>query len=156
MHPEDDQNVYHAHASSAKLSNQRLLPTMTIVAPDATSRPMNKHCTLRTHDPSFSQEEILFNLDRFEELRLKPGDLAQIIPVRQGVHVRDFVKPRNESESILAAFNTNTSFVDGSLSVPATDLENWRAYTFVAKETPKEIREKDLSLRVRVSVFFRP
>jgi DEP domain-containing protein 5 len=56
---------------------------------------VQKLCTLRIHDANVSRDDVIFNVDRFPELGLKPGNLVQIVAVREGAAVRDFEKRIN-------------------------------------------------------------
>jgi hypothetical protein len=56
---------------------------------------VQKLCTLRIHDANVSKDDVIFNVDRFPELGLKPGNLVQIVAVREGSAVRDFEKRIN-------------------------------------------------------------
>lgn len=115
-----------------------------------------KLCTLRIHDASFSQEEVLFNLDNFSEFSTWTGNLAQIVPLKHGVTTRDFAKPKKaddepEDSSQLVVDRDGT--IIGAVGPTELATEIWRAYTFVINDAPKDIKEKDLKLRVSDSLI---
>ena len=105
-----------------------------------------KLCTLRTHEPHYSSEDVLFNHDRFPG-PVWIGDLAQIIPIKPGVTSRDFVKP--EGVEVDGYTTRMLMDEDGILLGPSNlSIENWRAYTFVVRDAPPEIKDKDQNLKV--------
>lgn len=57
----------------------------------AKRKKIQKICTLLTHDRSFSESDVVFNIDKFAELELSPGALAKVIALGQNsIAVRDF------------------------------------------------------------------
>lgn len=105
-----------------------------------------KLCTLRVHDPHYSSEDVLMNQDRF------PGswridDLAQIIPIKSGIAQRDFVKSEGAEYD---GYATRTLLDEDGVELGPSNLslEEWQAYTFVVRDAPQEIKDKDSSLKV--------
>jgi hypothetical protein len=114
------------------------------------SHRFQKLCTLRTHEPSYSQEDVLFNHDRFIGFPAWAGDLAQIIPIKPGVTSRDFVKSSKDDGADVDGYSTRMpADSDGNVLGPnVLSTENWLAYTFVIRDAPQEIKDKDPNLRV--------
>jgi hypothetical protein len=115
------------------------------MAPSSSHMRHQKLCTLRTHEPHYSTEDVLFSQDRFPG-SLWTGELAQIIPLRPGVTSRDFVKEAD-------GFEPHDGHVlvdeDGTELGPSNlSTENWRAYTFVVRDAPQETKDKDPNLKV--------
>ncbi|KIV99216.1 uncharacterized protein PV09_09080 [Verruconis gallopava] len=110
-----------------------------------------KLCTLRTHEPSYSQEDVLFNTDRFPS-SMREGDLAQVIPIKAGVSSRDFFK----SEGVDEGYASRVLIDDEGVALGPSTLvtENSRAYTFVVRNAPQEIKDKDPNLRVSVLTIY--
>jgi DEP domain-containing protein 5 len=136
-------------------------------------RTVQKVCTLWTHDPGFSVEDVVFNLDKFQELGLSPGSLAQIVAVRQGTAVRDFqevnangiagertkspfdqksnqktasASRRNRSGSLTTTFDENGVQLAGG-----KDVEAHRAYVFVTKDASPDLKSRHPGLQVSIS-----
>jgi hypothetical protein len=133
---------------------------------------IQKVCTLWTHDPSFSTEEVVFNADRFPELRLKPGSLAQIIPIYQGTSVRDFQVAQSTSKrgveqkhgkhnishhshdgsqlrNTKAIPSPHVTFDEnGSYITTGKDTDESRSYVFVASDASPEMKQKYPNLQV--------
>ena len=110
------------------------------------SNRFQKLCTLRTHEPHYSTEDVLFNQDRFPS-PIWTGELAQIIPIKPGVTARDFVKSENDFDS----YSGMRMLVDedGIVLGPSNlATENWRAYTFVVRDASQEVKDKDVNLKV--------
>ena len=110
------------------------------------SHRFQKLCTLRTHESHYSTEDVLINHDRFPG-PMWTGDLAQIIPIKPGVTSRDFVKP----EGVEVDCYTTRLLMDedGIVLGPSNlSLESWKAYTFVVRDVPQDIKEKDPNLKV--------
>lgn len=104
-------------------------------------------CTLRTHELHYSQEDVLFNQDHFAGFSSWIGELAQIVPIKSGIASKDFVKPDGTDYD---GYSTRILIdSDGAILGPsALATENWRAYNFVVRDAPQEIKEKDSKLRV--------
>lgn len=119
------------------------------------SHRYQKLCTLRTHDPSFSQEEVLFNHDRFTEIPMLAGELAQIVPVKQGVSSRDFSMGGKADEDEQAIYKKHILIESTGVFHQEADIatEPWRAYTFVVKDASKEVKDKDPNLRVSLPIL---
>ena len=136
-------------------------------------RRVQKVCTLWTHDHSFSTEDVVFNCDRFQELGLEPGGLAQIIAIRQGTAVRDFnnadrdVFAGNNAQSPSRAKSTRQSGLAGrrhrSGSLTTTfdengaqisgrgDVEAHRSYVFVVKDAVSDLKSRHPGLQISIS-----
>jgi hypothetical protein len=130
---------------------------------------IQKICTLWTHEPSFSTEEVVFNIDKFPELKLQPGSLAQIVPILQGTSVRDFVHdtPKREHHRSSKRDATSSTHHDsssrrnginssmavtvdesGSYVTTSRDTDEQRAYVFVANDASPEMKQKYPQLHV--------
>jgi hypothetical protein len=110
------------------------------------SQRAQRLCTLRTHESHYSSEDVLFNLDRFPGA-IWDGDLAQIIPIKSGITSRDFMKPDGAESDVYGARMLMDE--DGIMVGPSNlTTENWRAYTFVVRDAPQEIKDKDVNLKV--------
>jgi hypothetical protein len=135
---------------------------------------IQKLCTLWTHEPSFSSEEIVFNADRFTELNLLPGSLAQVIPILQGTSVRDFVRHIPSKRKKVAVFqhdgdsrtdstarrnrggiSTITLDENGIPVVGGKEIDEQRAYIFVARDASPEMKSKYPNLQVIKSTPWR-
>jgi hypothetical protein len=130
---------------------------------------IQKLCTLWTHGPDFSSEELVFNIDRFPELKLKPGSLAKIVPVLHGTSVRDFVHEATKRDNIKpskrdAANSTHdeassrknlsspsmavTVDETGSYVMASRDTDEHKAYVFVVNDASPEMKQKHPQLHV--------
>lgn len=129
---------------------------------------VQKVCTIWTHEPNsdFSTEDVIFNMDRFAELKLTPNSLAQIIPIPQGTTVKDFVRSGNRDKQKSPAFYLDPSKKDSSTSrsqrevistfdengLPITggviETDEDRAYVFVAKDASPAMKQKFPHLQV--------
>ncbi|QDS73336.1 hypothetical protein FKW77_006609 [Venturia effusa] len=127
---------------------------------------IQKFCTVWTHDADFSSEDVVFNFDRFPELKLLPNSLAQLIPIPQGSTVKDFVRsgkrekerqpacrtgpnnqqPSFQNEAVVSTFDENGSPLTG---VVETDED--RAYVFVAKDATPAMKQKYPTLQISVA-----
>ncbi|TLD37866.1 NADPH-cytochrome P450 reductase [Venturia nashicola] len=139
--------------------------------PTSTNPPerIQKVCTVWTHDVDFSTEDVVFNFDRFAELKLSPKSLAQIIPIPQGSTVKDFVRsgkrekektpasltnpskkpslnPLAPKESAVSTFDENGLPLTGVIE---TDAD--RAYVFFAKDTTPAMKQKYPTLQISIS-----
>jgi len=138
---------------------------------------VQKFCTLWTHDASYSSEDVVFNLDRFRELDLQNGSLAQIIVLPQGTAVRDFQESNNANgtdklrsdsalksksahshhhhhQSSLRAQNDSTilTFDESGARIPESRrIEGQRSYVFVVKDASPELKLRSAGLQVSVS-----
>lgn len=137
--------------------------------PSSTNPPrrIQKVCTVWTHDVGFSAEDVVFNFDRFAELKLSPKSLAQIIPIPQGSTVKDFIRSgkrekektpacltdpskkqssnsRSRKEVPVSTFDENGSPLTGVIE---TDED--RAYIFIAKDATPAMKQKYPTLQVR-------
>lgn len=74
------------------------------------------------------------------------GDLAQIVPIKPGVTSRDFVKPEG---SEFDGYSSRMLVDEEGIVLGPSNLstENWRAYTFVVRDAPQEIKDKDVNLK---------
>jgi hypothetical protein len=130
---------------------------------------VQKLCTLRTHT---SNGDVIFDYVRFPELGLRPGDLAQIVAVREGTALRDYEKRALESqkhsiaaskpgaddkngpsqgssnsrarEGAVITFDENGNIVSGGKE---GDLQ--RSYVFQVQELTPDQRQKNQGLQVR-------
>lgn len=132
---------------------------------------IQKVCTVWTHDADFSTEDVVFNFDRFAELKLSPKSLAQIIPIPQGSTVKDFVrsgkrekektpacltssskkhslKSRSQMDTVVSTFDENGLPLTGVIE---TDED--RAYVFVAKDATPAMKQKYPTLQVSSDAF---
>jgi DEP domain-containing protein 5 len=132
-------------------------------------RRIQKVCTIWTHERSsdFSTEDIVFNMDRFAELKLSPKSLAQIIPIPQGSSVKDFVRSGRRDKEKSPAYYLDPSKKDPSTSktqresaistfdengLPVTggviETDEDRAYVFVVKDATPAMKQKFPGLQV--------
>jgi hypothetical protein len=140
-----------------------------MLSPQKSAR-VQKLCTLWTHEPSFSTEEVVFNVDRFPELRLQPGSLAQIVPILHGTSVRDFVHDAPKREHLRPSkrdgnsssqhhnsssrrHRSNSSIAvtvdeSGSHVNASRDTDEHRAYVFVVNDASPEMKQKYPQLNV--------
>jgi hypothetical protein len=130
---------------------------------------IQKVCTIWTHEPGsdFSTEDVVFNLDRFAELKLSPRSLAQIIPIPQGTTVKDFVRSGRRDKEKSPAYYFDPSKKESSTSksrrdstvltfdengLPITggviETDEERAYVFVAKDATPAMKQKFPHLQV--------
>jgi len=136
------------------------MPSAAIPLP----KRVQKVCTIWTHElgSDFSNEDVVFNMDRFAELKLSPNALAQIIPIPQGSTVKDFVRfgrrdkekapvhkqdtstSRTQKEPQVSTFDENGYPITGG--VIETDEE--RAYVFVARDATPAMKQKYPHLQV--------
>jgi hypothetical protein len=110
------------------------------------SHRFQKLCTLRTHETHYSSEDVLINQDRFPG-PWWTGDLAQIIPIKPGLAQRDFVKSEGAEHD---GYATRTLLDEDGVELGPSNIfvEEWRAYTFVVRDAPQEIKDKDSALKV--------
>ncbi|KAF2428924.1 hypothetical protein EJ08DRAFT_650710 [Tothia fuscella] len=133
-------------------------------------RRIQKVCTLWTHQPDFSTDDVVFNADRFAELNLQPGSLAQIIPIISGTSARDFVQenPKRDhptkskrdishhngkllritrgTQSSAITFDENGSYINAG-----KDTDESRSYCFVARDASAEMKQKNPNLQISIS-----
>ncbi|KAF2459152.1 hypothetical protein BDY21DRAFT_339925 [Lineolata rhizophorae] len=131
---------------------------------------LQKICTLGVHDENYSKDDVLFNAEKFQELGIPIGSLAQVVPLKSGIAVRDFQSPvrgsstdksKNESNKDSQAKSSKTVQND-KLSEPAIifdekgsrvqnsnrDVDDEKSYIFVTKELSPEIRQRHPMLQV--------
>lgn len=131
---------------------------------------VQKVCTLWTHDDNFSRDDIVFNGDKFPELPSAPGSLLQIVAINAGTSVRDFQAngssahnditqakrehaatrfgadshaKRSRRGSITITVDENGSIVPGG-----RDIDTEKAYIFVNKSLPADLKAKHTNLQV--------
>ncbi|KAF2102870.1 hypothetical protein NA57DRAFT_52416 [Rhizodiscina lignyota] len=143
----------------------------------AKRRKIQKICTLWTHDKTFSESDVVFNLDKFPELELNPGSLAKVVALGQNnIAVRDFQQtPQNVASGAQARSGTN---IESTTDLPASDgaprrerrasltvtidengsqiqngrpVDAQRAYVFVVQDATAEQKSKHTSLYISVS-----
>jgi len=135
------------------------------------SARVQKVCTLWTHDDNFSRDEIIFNGEKFPELPTSAGALLQIVAIHADHTVRDFHTgsksqsqdathfeadalhkdsnidnhpKRNRRDSITITIDENGSTIPGGREIDAE-----KAYVFVPKPLPADLKTKYLNLQVR-------
>lgn len=141
--------------------------------PSSTNPPrrIQKVCTVWTHDADFSTEDVVFNSDRFAELKLSPNSLAQIIPIPQGSTVKDFVRSGKREKEKTPACLTNPSkkqslnsrsqkevavstFDENGLPLTGViETDEDRAYVFVAKDATPAMKQKYPTLQVSSNIL---
>lgn len=131
---------------------------------------VQKICTLWTHDDNFSREDIVFNGDKFPELPVAPGSLLQIVAINSGTAVRDFqgntsntqmrafqamadVTPKNVDLGSHAKRDRRGSITitidENGMPVPGgREVNTEKAYIFVAKPLPTDLKAKHTNLQV--------
>lgn len=128
-------------------------------APSPTASAVERRCVLWTHDESFTKEDVVINLDLFPNV--KPGELMAIVALKTDAGVRDFQDKaqtqKHEFESLgltLQRERSNSNSKTGSEPEAANlnhDVDLNKRYLFIAKEMPKELKNKHASLEVSVS-----
>lgn len=130
-------------------------------------------CTLWTHDDNFSRDEIVFNPEKFPELPTTTGALLQIVAISSATAIRDFqsagtgtqngatqAKPdgvdrdhgvdshtkRTRRGSITITIDENGSTIPGGREIDAG-----KAYIFVSKPLPPDLKTKHVNLQVSIS-----
>lgn len=118
-------------------------------------------CTLWTHDDNFSREEVVFNSEKFQELPTAPGTLLQIVAFNDDVSARDHNDTHGKG-------GTSREFTSehhlhrvrrGSMTAQADNtgsslpgnghLDADKAYVFMPKALPADLRTKHPNLQVR-------
>jgi len=131
---------------------------------------VQKVCTLWTHDDNFSRDEIVFNGDKFPELPTGTGSLLQIVAIHADNAVRNFhagaksahdvaqhkfdAGPTNSNihghprrhrrDSITVTIDENGSTIPGGRDIDAN-----KAYVFVPKALPPDLKSKYPNLQAR-------
>lgn len=130
-------------------------------------RRIQKVCTVWTHDADFSAEDVVFNFDRFAELKLSSNSLAQLIPIPQGSTVKDFVRSGKRKKEKTPACLTDPSKKQPSQKeaavstfdengVPLTgviETDEDRAYVFVARDGTPAMKQKYPTLQVSTNTI---
>jgi hypothetical protein len=130
---------------------------------------VQKVCTLWTHDDNFSREDIVFNHEKFPELPTDPGSLLQIVAIHTDDTVREFhTGPKNTQhdvktrvESVTKSSNvddrqkrihrgsiTMTIDENGSTIPGGRDIDSEKAYVFVPRALPADLKSKYANLQV--------
>jgi hypothetical protein len=126
-------------------------------------------CILWTHDDNFSREDIVFNSEKFPELPIDPGSLLQIVAIHTDDAVRD-CHPGSKSaqhdiqtklESVAKSSGTGadqkrnrrgsvTVTIDenGSTMPGGREIDSEKAYVFVPKALPADLKSKYANLQV--------
>lgn len=134
---------------------------------------VQKLCTLWTHDDNFSRDEFVFNSDKFPELPTTAGTVLQIVHVNSGTAVRDFqttIRSTNDSQgratpehnapdvgsdvhSKRARRGSNTITIDenGSNLPGGRETDAEKAFVFVTKPMPADLKTKHPNLQVRLT-----
>ncbi|KAF1846761.1 uncharacterized protein K460DRAFT_336115 [Cucurbitaria berberidis CBS 394.84] len=134
---------------------------------------VQKICTLWTHDDNFSRDDIVFNEEKFPELPTTPGSLLQIVSINSGTAVRDFqsthestqndtarAKPESagrdtnaDSHAKRTRRGSTTITVDenGSTIPGGRDIDTEKAYVFVSKALPMDLKSKHPNLQVSIA-----
>ncbi|KAH8808764.1 vacuolar membrane-associated protein-like protein IML1 [Xylogone sp. PMI_703] len=150
-------------------SNEPLSPNRPVTAtsstgtirhvPSPTASLVERKCILWTHDESFSKEDVIINLDLFPGV--KPGELMAIMALKTDSGVRDFHDKaqthKHELEALglsLRRERSNSNSREGSELDGVKqnyDVDPSKRYLFIAKEMPKDLKNKLPSLEVSVS-----
>lgn len=130
---------------------------------------VQKVCTLWTHDENFSRETVVFNEDKFPELKLSPGALIQIIGLGQASDVRDFQTSAKAKSQTGKAARGHDSIRDehhdartrsrrssmrvmldeSGAEIPGgRELDLDKSYVFVAKPMAAELKTRQPGLQV--------
>ncbi|KAF7579290.1 repeatmulti-domain protein [Pyrenophora tritici-repentis] len=133
---------------------------------------VQKVCTLWTHDDNFSRDEIVFNGDKFPELPTGIGSLLQIVAIHTDNAIRNFHagpksahdvafhkfdtwpsssnihshSRRHRRDSITVTIDENGSTIPGG-----RDIDADKAYVFVPKVLPADLKSKYPNLQVSIS-----
>jgi hypothetical protein len=132
---------------------------------------VQKVCTLWTHDDNFARDEIVFNGEKFPELPTGPGSLLQIVAIKHDDTARDFHAASKSTQNAAAQLKTRgaaknegtdnhlkrsrrgsiTVTIDenGSTLPGGRDIDAEKAYVFVPKTLPSELKAKHTNLQVR-------
>jgi hypothetical protein len=132
---------------------------------------VQKICTLWTHDDNFSRDEIVFNGEKFPELPTGLGSLLQIVAIKSDDTARDFHAIPKSTQHAAAQSKIGGAVKDGSAdnhlkrsrrgSITVTidengstlpggrDIDAEKAYVFVPKTLPSELKAKHTNLQVR-------
>jgi hypothetical protein len=135
---------------------------------------VQKVCMLWTHDDNFSREDIVFNGEKFPELPTEPGSLLQIVAIHADEAVRDFhTGPKSAQndmqthpESVAKHPSTDayqkrtrrgsiavTIDENGSAIPAGREFDTEKAYVFVSKALPADLKSKYANLQVRYIAF---
>ncbi|KAH9881908.1 hypothetical protein J1614_001079 [Plenodomus biglobosus] len=133
---------------------------------------VQKVCTLWTHDDNFSREDIVFNGEKFPELPTAPGSLLKIVAV-SNTAMRDPLgiasnAPNHASQTKPDDFTLNIGLGGdtrrdrrGSITVTidetgapipgGREVDTEKAYIFVAKQLPIDLKAKHMNFHVSIS-----
>lgn len=144
---------------------------MSKSVPSIKQTRVQKVCTLWTHDDSFSREDIIFNGEKFPEIRVRPGSLLQIVAINPGTAVRDFQPTAKNTQTEAAQARgeyanrdnggdsyskrsrrgslTITVDENGSTLLGGREVDVEKAYIFAPKPLPADLKAKHANLQVR-------
>jgi hypothetical protein len=123
---------------------------------------VQKICTIWTHDDNFSKEELVFNAEKFPELPTAPGTLLQIVGLDDAATKRD-QKHETQTTSDGASKDTGedghvrkarrgsisvTVEENGSTVPGGREIDAEKAYVFVARALPADLKSKYPNLQV--------
>ena len=157
--PHDGSTSRLAHSStsqSVRHSNQ------TKISKTPRFERLQKICTLRIHDDAYSKEEVLINKDRFSEIGLDLGSLAEVIPVRQETDLRNYHNVSGERHGIHNKQRLSAGGISSNRRQSTTRIfdekgietnvghgaDDERSYVFVVRETTHEVKNKYTNLHV--------
>jgi hypothetical protein len=106
---------------------------------------VQKVCTLWTHDDNFSRDEIIFHGERFPELPTSTGALLQIVAIHTDNTVRDFHTGAKSTSQYATQHRTE----NGSIIPGGREIDAKRAYVFVPRALPADLKTKHPNLQVR-------
>lgn len=135
---------------------------------------VQKICTLWTHDESLSREDVLFNIDRFQELATGPGNLVKIVALSQNTSIRDFqdlastsqdgsrrIKLDTARKTSSTGGYTSRKPQSGSFTLTldenghrlhgGREVDPQKTYVFLAKAMGPDIKQKYPNLQVSIS-----
>jgi hypothetical protein len=134
---------------------------------------IQKVCVLWTHDDNFSREDIVFNGEKFPELPTDPGSLLQIVAIHTDDAVRDFhtgpksaqLDVQSKPESVAKHPSTDphqkrtrrgsiaVTIDENGSTIPGREFDTEKAYVFVPKPLPADLKSKYANLQVRYIAF---
>jgi hypothetical protein len=143
---------------------------MSKSAPNPQQARVQKVCILWTHDDNFSRDEIVFNSDKFPELPTGAGSLLQIVAIQEDHAVRNFQAGPKSAQHDLAQQKSDAASKDGYIhghprrhrrdsntitldengsTIPGgRDIDADKAYVFVPKTLPPDLKSKYPNLQV--------
>jgi hypothetical protein len=137
-------------------------------------RRVRKLCAIQTHEQNAagSKEDVIFNIDRFPELGIRPGDLVQISAVAEPPPTRNAekrtpsaAKDASSASTLRAAGSDSerpatsrrvgpqivTYDENGNTILGPKDGDPQRSFVFVVREMTEEQKQKHQGLQISLS-----